>query len=95
MADEEDVFYPSAARHTTALTLVNRALDEHEAARKLIVEIERVGPGDQRQGHLMDQLERDIRKHITEEENVLMPELRACGMDVYAVGAAVAARRAV
>lgn len=94
MVAEEEIFYPAAAQYISADNLIQRALVEHDTAKQLIEGLEQTGLGDQRHGQLMNRLEQDIRKHITDEENVLMPEVRTSGMDVYEVGAVVAAQRA-
>ena len=91
MAAEEEALYPGA-RVQTDPRLVDRAQAEHAAAKGLMERIETAAPG-QEQDDLVRQLETEIRSHVVEEETELFPGLRADGMDLYAVGRAVAAIR--
>ena len=93
MAGEEEIFYPLAGKHISDGDLVQHAIDEHESAKKLIEQLEQADPADGRHADLMSRLEQEIRSHVEEEETELMPRVRNSGMDVYEVGAAVAARR--
>jgi ferritin-like metal-binding protein YciE len=94
MAAEEDYLYPAAARHTGDSDLVEHALSEHESAKQLIGRIESARTADGEHPELMRTLREEIEAHVDEEENELFPAERASTMDLYAVGRAVAARRA-
>lgn len=93
MAGEEEIFYPEAEKHISDGDLVQHAIDEHQSARKLVAELEAADAADERHAELMSRLEQEIRDHVEEEETQLLPRVRNSGLDVYEVGAAVAARR--
>lgn len=92
MAGEEECFYPAARDLIDDEDLVGEAEDEHEEAKDMLDELE-AGPGEDEEAELMRQLNAAIAHHVKEEETRLFPAVRAAGMDLYAVGAAVASRR--
>lgn len=92
MAGEEEILYPGARMQTRA-DLVERALSEHEGAKRLVEQLEHGDSTDAEQAHLMVELEAEIRAHVDEEEGQLFPAVRGSEMDLYAVGRALAARR--
>jgi ferritin-like metal-binding protein YciE/iron-sulfur cluster repair protein YtfE (RIC family) len=91
MAAEEEVFYPEAARCTGDRALIDHALREHEHARSIMahLQVEIDSPNDT----LVAQLRDEIATHVQEEESELFPRVRTAHMDLYGVGALVAARR--
>jgi ferritin-like metal-binding protein YciE/hemerythrin superfamily protein len=94
MAAEEDYFYPSAERHIRQPGLVEHSIEEHREAKQLIGQIESASGQDGPHPELVRKLRRAIAEHVEEEETKLFPAVRASGMDLYAIGRAVAARRA-
>jgi ferritin-like metal-binding protein YciE len=94
MAGEEDYLYPAAARHTGDRRLVQRSLQEHDEAKRLMSRIESARTADGEPPGLMRKLRQEIEAHVDEEENELFPAVRATAMDLYAIGRGVAARRA-
>jgi len=91
MAAEEEIFYPEAARCIPDPALVDRAVREHEHAKAIMAHLEQSidNPADS----LVHQLRSEIEAHVQEEETQLFPLVRESGMDLYANGALVTARR--
>jgi hemerythrin superfamily protein len=74
---EELMVYPLAKQVIPgAETEVDRHLDEHMTVKKLLVELDGMPPNDERMNGLIEQLQRGIEQHVTEEEGVLFPKLR-------------------
>ncbi len=93
MAGEEDYLYPACERHIGRAGLVDRVRDEHAEAKRLMDQIERGQSADGPHPELVRRLRREIEAHVEEEETDLFAAARASGMDLYAIGRAVAARR--
>jgi hemerythrin superfamily protein len=91
---EEELFYPPARDETGDADLVDEALVEHMGAKMLIAQIEAMKPGQPLYDAKVKVLSEQIRHHVEEEESELFPEARESGMDLEAIGAALAARKA-
>jgi hypothetical protein len=79
---------------TDGESLVEEALDEHQAVKETLVDIERASDPDERD-ELLEELIGDVRHHVEEEEGELFPELRAAiGPDeLRDMGSALAAAK--
>ncbi|MEU9441708.1 hemerythrin domain-containing protein [Streptomyces sp. NPDC048304] len=55
---------------------VDEHLSEHMGVKQILLELDRLGEGDQRTGELVEQLRHEVAEHIREEEGSLMPRLR-------------------
>lgn len=90
---EEELFYPPA-HEMLEEEIVDEAIVEHDGAKKLIAEIEAMGPDD----HLFDAkvkvLSEMIDHHVQEEEKEMFPQARKSDMDLDAIGEQMAARKA-
>ena len=76
-AVEEQVLYPAMRRSLAdGESQVEEALDEHQAVKETLVDIERASDPDERD-ELLEELIGDVRHHVEEEEGELFPELRA------------------
>jgi hypothetical protein len=67
---------------------------EHAGAKILIAQIEAMKPGQPLYDAKVKVLGEQIRHHVEEEESELFPEARGAGLDLAAIGAALAARKA-
>ncbi|MFI5683474.1 hemerythrin domain-containing protein [Streptomyces sp. NPDC051636] len=56
---------------------VDEHLGEHLAVKKTLLALDRLDEGDERTDELVAQLRREVEEHVREEEDVLMPRLRA------------------
>ncbi|MEU7164020.1 hemerythrin domain-containing protein [Streptomyces morookaense] len=74
---EELMVYPLAKR---VLPDGEREIDEHLAehgtVKKLLLALDRLGPGDERTDALMAELQQEVEHHVREEEGELLPRLR-------------------
>jgi hemerythrin superfamily protein len=92
---EEEIFYPAFIAAVKDEDLHHEAIVEHDAAKKLIAEIEASGPGDDYYDAKVKVLSEMIRHHVKEEEQPggMFAEARKSRMDLNALGAELAARK--
>jgi hemerythrin superfamily protein len=75
---EEMMLYPLAKKVLPdGAQRIDEHLSEHMAVKKLLLALDKLPSGDEREADLMAQLKRELDEHIREEEGELMPELRA------------------
>ena len=95
MQIEEEVFYPVFYDATSDKELHHEAEIEHEAAKKLIAEIEATGPDDDYFDAKVKVLSEMIKHHVKEEEqpNGMFSEARKSDMDLAKLGKKLKARK--
>ena len=91
---EEELFYPPAREKTGDADLLDEAVVEHAGAKNLIAEIEAMKPGQPLYDAKVKVLGEQVRHHVEEEETELFPEVRETDIDLAALGAKLAARKA-
>jgi hemerythrin superfamily protein len=91
---EEEFFYPPAREKTGDGDLIDEAIVEHMGAKTLIAQIEAGLPGQPLYDAKVKVLGEQVRHHVEEEEQELFPEVRATNLDLEALGAKLAARKA-
>lgn len=91
---EEELFYPPARDKTGDTDLVDEAIVEHMGAKTLIAQIESMAPGQPLYDAKVKVLSEQVRHHVEEEETELFPEVRETRIDLEALGAKLAARKA-
>jgi hemerythrin superfamily protein len=91
---EEELFYPPAREKTGDGDLIDEALVEHTGAKILIAQIESMSPGQPLYDAKVKVLAEQVRHHVEEEETKLFPEVRETRIDLEALGAKLAARKA-
>jgi hemerythrin superfamily protein len=91
---EEELFYPAAREKTGDGDLIDEAIVEHAGAKILIAQIEAMQPGQDLYDAKVKVLGEQVRHHVREEEEELFPEVRESGVDLDALGARMAARKA-
>jgi len=93
---EEEIFYPAFLEATDDKDIHHEAEIEHEAAKRLIAEIEDSGPDDEYFGSKVKVLSEMIKHHVKEEEQPegMFAEARDSDMDLDALGEQLAARKA-
>ncbi|AYV48535.1 hemerythrin [Caulobacter flavus] len=91
---EEEFFYPPAREKTGDGDLIDEAIVEHMGAKTLIAQIEAGLPGQPLYDAKVKVLGEQVRHHVDEEESELFPEVRATDLDLIALGAKLAARKA-
>jgi hemerythrin superfamily protein len=93
---EEEIFYPAFLEATDETDLHHEAAVEHEGAKRLIAEIEGSGPDDEYFDARVTVLSEMIKHHVKEEEqrDGMFAKARAADMDLEALGAQLARRKA-
>ena len=91
---EEEIFYPAAREVIEEPDLIDEGLVEHGSAKQLIADIEAMEAGDELHDAKVKVLAEQIRHHIEEEENQLFPQVRQADLDLDALGAKLAQRKA-
>jgi hemerythrin superfamily protein len=91
---EEELFYPPARDKTGDTDLVDEAVVEHMGAKTLVAQIEAMKPGQPLNDALVKVLSEQVRHHVEEEETELFPEVRESRMNLDALGAKLATRKA-
>lgn len=91
---EEIILYPYARVSTGDDTLIDRSFEEHGRIKDLVAAIELADPAGPEMDELIERLASEVRLHVVEEEGRMFPEVRESGADLYALGSALAARRA-
>ncbi len=92
---EEEIFYPAFLEATGDKDLHHEAEVEHEGAKKLIAEIERMSPGDEYYDAKVTVLSEMIKHHVKEEEQPggMFAEARKSEMDLQLLGEQMQARK--
>ena len=89
---EEEIFYP-AVRKRIGADIMNEADEEHHLAKVLIAEIEDLhGRGDHYDAKFTV-LSENVRHHIKEEEDELLPKAKALDLDFEKLGREMLRRR--
>lgn len=90
---EEEIFYPAAREAIEDDELLDEAVVEHNAAKTLIAEIEKMDPGEDLYDAKVKVLGEQIKHHVKEEEEELFEEVREAEMDIEALGQKMQARK--
>jgi hypothetical protein len=92
---EEEIFYPACRSAGISEDLMDEADIEHDAAKKLITEIEAGGPGDDHWDARVTVLSEMIKHHVKEEEerDGLFAKAKKAGLDLEDLGAQLKARK--
>lgn len=92
---EEEIFYPAFLDATSDKDLHHEAEIEHDAAKRLIAEIESSGPDDEYFASKVKVLSEMIKHHVKEEEQPggMFAEARKSDMDLKELGAQMKARK--
>lgn len=91
---EEEIFYPAVQAALKDHELVPEANVEHGSVKALIAEVEGKTPD----GDLFDArikvMSEWVKHHVKEEQNEMFPRARKTKLDMHALGARMAARKA-
>lgn len=85
---EEEIFYPALreALGDEGQDLLDEAEVEHESAKQLIGELERMSPGDDRYDATFTVLGEYVNHHIKEENGEMFPKAKQADIDLVALG---------
>ena len=91
---EEELFYPALREASSDNEdMVDEAVVEHASAKDLITQIMEMDAEDELFDAKVKVLSEMIDHHIEEEESQLFPKARHSGLDLVAIGEAIAARK--
>ncbi|MCR6646106.1 MAG: hemerythrin domain-containing protein [Terricaulis sp.] len=92
---EEEIFYPACREAGVEDDLMDEAVVEHGAAKKLIAEIEAGKPGDEHWDAKVKVLGEMIQHHVKEEEQMggIFSKARRAGLDLEELGQKMQARK--
>jgi hemerythrin-like domain-containing protein len=85
---EEEIFYPALreALKEDGKDMLEEAEVEHQSAKQLIGELERMSPGDDLYDAKFTVLGEYIEHHVKEEHNEMFPEAKKTDLDLVALG---------
>jgi hypothetical protein len=93
-AIEEEIFYPEARAAGVDDDDLDEAEVEHASAKDLIAQIREMDGGDPLYDAKVHVLGEYVHHHVIEEQDTLFPKCRSSSMDLAALGARLAARKA-
>lgn len=93
-AIEEEIFYPAARDADVDAALLDEADVEHASCKELIAQIESMDADDELYDAKVTVLGEYIDHHVKEEQDEMFPQCRESPMDLKAIGAALAERKA-
>lgn len=73
---EERSFYPEVRRVPEVAGLVKEGLEEHGKVKQLVGQIQPMEPSSERFMPMMEQLEKDVKHHVHEEEQEMFPKIK-------------------
>jgi hemerythrin-like domain-containing protein len=85
-AIEEELFYPAVRRELDDDEPVELAYEEHNVAKTLMAELQRMKPGDTHFDAKFKVLGESVRHHINEEETNVLPAAESSDMDLNELG---------
>ena len=90
---EEEIFYPAVRRKIDDADLMFEAEIEHNSAKTLIRQLERMKPSDPRYGPTFTVLCEYVDHHAKEEEKEMFPKARRKKVDLQRLGRQIMARK--
>jgi hemerythrin-like domain-containing protein len=84
---EEEVFYPAVRKAIKDEDLMNEAEVEHDSAKVLIRQLERMKPSDPKFAATFTVLGEYVNHHVKEEESEMFPKARRARVNLKGLGA--------
>jgi len=91
---EEEIFYPAVKRALKDTDLVPEAIIEHATLQGLIAQVENIEPDGEMFDAKIKVLSEYVHHHVKEEQEEMFPKARETKLDMTALGAQLAARKA-
>jgi hemerythrin superfamily protein len=91
---EEDIFYPAVQQALKDKELVPEATVEHATLKDLIAQVKDVEPDGEMFNARIKVLSEYVKHHVKEEQNEMFPKARGTDLDMKALGARMAQRKA-
>ena len=89
---EEEIFYPAVRKAIKDEDLMNEAEIEHDSAKALIKQLERMKPGDPKFAATFTVLGEYVMHHVKEEEGEMFPQVKKTDLDLEELGARMRSR---
>jgi hemerythrin-like domain-containing protein len=90
---EEELFYPAARKALGDEDLMNEAEIEHDSAKTLIRQLERMKPDDPKYVATFTVLGEYVKHHVKEEESEMFPKARRRRLNLQRLGNRLMARK--
>ena len=90
---EEEIFYPAVRKAIDDEDLMNEAEIEHDSAKTLIRQLERMKPSDPKYAATFTVLGEYVNHHAKEEEEEMFPKARRARLDLKGLGAKLMGRK--
>ncbi len=91
---EEEIFYPAVKKALKDRELVPEATVEHATLKALIAQVEGVEPDGEMFDAKIKVMSEYVKHHVKEEQNEMFRKANATKLDMVALGAEIAARKA-
>jgi len=91
---EEEIFYPAVKQALKDTELVPEATVEHATLKDLIAQVEGVEPDGEMFDAKIKVLSEYVKHHVKEEHTEMFPKAKQTRLDMYALGARIAERKA-
>ena len=92
---EEEIFYPAVRQASKKNEdTIDEATVEHASAKELIAQILAMEPSEELYDAKVKVLSEQINHHVREEESEMFSKAREANLDLFALGAEIAARKA-
>ena len=73
---EERLFYPEMKKYPGTEELVGEALEEHGEVKRLLKELAKLSPSEERWSDMIEKLDHAVQHHVREEEEQMFPAAR-------------------
>jgi hemerythrin-like domain-containing protein len=90
---EEEIFYPAVRKAIKDEDLMNEAEIEHDSAKALIRQLERMKPSDPKFAATFTVLGEYVNHHVKEEEEEMFPKAQRARVNLKALGAKLLGRK--
>ena len=90
---EEEIFYPAVRKAIDDEDLMNEAEVEHDSAKALIRQLERMKPSDPMYAATFTVLGEYVNHHAKEEESEMFPKVRRARLNLETLGAKLMGRK--
>ena len=91
---EEEIFYPAVKAALKDHELVPEATVEHSSVKELIAQVKDVEPDGEMYDARVKVMGEFVKHHVKEEQNEMFPKAKKTKLDMIALGAQMAARKA-
>ena len=91
---EEEIFYPAVKAALRDKELVPEATVEHASVKALISQVQDAEPGGEEYDAKVKVMSEYVKHHVKEEQNEMFPKAKKTRLDMEALAAQMAARKA-